>query len=164
MIRWLVYLALAALGVSVLTESSLRRKQIMRKVSERVQGFDRLVDIGVVLRVIRPDPKGAIQLVSGRTVTVIREHRWGGIIDTKATKPTLVDISRDPQVWLCSEDQEQIILHPSSIPLGHLVIGSEGSGKTTALAMWHHKRWCENVGDLREIGRASCRERVSSPV
>mgnify|MGYP000113665125 CR=1 FL=1 len=155
MIRWLVYLALAALGVSVLTESSLRRKQIMRKVSERVQGFDRLVDIGVVLRVIRPDPKGAIQLVSGRTVTVIREHRWGGIIDTKATKPTLVDISRDPQVWLCSEDQEQIILHPSSIPLGHLVIGSEGSGKTTALAMWHHKRWCENVGDLREGGQTA---------
>jgi hypothetical protein len=127
----------------------------MRKVSDRVEGFDRFVDVGVVLRVIRVDPNGDITLDSGRRARVLREHRWGGLVDTKATPPAIVGPSRNPRIWMCSESQEPIILHADSVPLGHLVIGSEGAGKTTALAMWHHRRWIENLGEFREGGQTA---------
>jgi hypothetical protein len=127
----------------------------MRKVSERVEGFDRFVDVGVVLRVIRVDDNGPIELESGRRASVVHEHRWGGIVDTKATTPTIVGPSRDPRVWLASEAQAPIVMHADSVPLGQLVIGSEGGGKTTALAMWHHRRWIENLGEHREGGQTA---------
>jgi hypothetical protein len=139
----------------MLTNPAYRRRAIMRKVSERVEGFDRYIDVGVLLQVIRVDPKGITLLDSGRRVTVIREHRWGGVVDTKATPPRIVGPSRAPRVWQCSEAQEPIILHDDSKPLGELVIGSEGGGKTTALAMWHHKRWIENIGEYREGGQTA---------
>lgn len=139
----------------MLTNDSYRERAIMRKVSQRVEGFDRFVDVGVVLRVVRLDPDGDITLDSGRRVRVIREHRWGGIVDTNATPPRLVGPSRDPKVWFCSEQQERIILHDDSEPLGLLVVAGEGAGKTTALAMWHHKRWIENLGEYREGGQTA---------
>ena len=141
--------------IEVLTDSSLRRRKIMRKVAERVEGFDRYVDIGAELRVIRADPNGEILLDSGQRVTVIRTHRWGGVVDTKATQPALVAPSKSPARWMCSEDQEPIILHPDSAPLGRLVIGSEGSGKTTLLCIWHHRQWCANLGEYREGGQTA---------
>jgi hypothetical protein len=134
----------------MLTNASYRRRAIMRKVSERVEGFDRYVDIGVLLRVIKIDPKGEIKLDSGRRVTVVCEHRWGGLVDTKANPPRIVGPSRDPKVWMCSEAQEPLILHPDTAPLGELVVGAEGGGKTTTLVMWHHRRWVENLGEFRE--------------
>ena len=129
----------------------------MRKVSQRVEGFDRFVNVGVLLNVVRLDPKGGIQLDSGRRVSVVRQHRWGGIVDTAASRPSIVAGCKDSdrRVWMCSEQQEPIILHSSAIPLGQLIIGSEGAGKTTALAMWHHKRWIENLGEFREGGQTA---------
>ncbi len=138
------------LGGCMLTNQSFRDRQIMRKVSDRVEGVDRYVDIGVVLRVVRLDDNGEITLESGRRVTVVREWPWGGVVDTKAQPPYLCEPSRDPKVWLCSEAQEPIIMHAEDEPLGQLVIGSEGGGKTTALAMWHHRRWVEHIGEYRE--------------
>lgn len=139
----------------MMTNTAYRRRAIMRRVADRVEGFDRFVDVGVVLRVIEVDPSGVIELDSGRRARVVREHRWGGVVDTKSTTPGLVGPSRDPKIWLCSEAQEPIILHPDSVPLGQLVIGSEGGGKTTALAMWHHRRWLENLGEFREGGQTA---------
>jgi hypothetical protein len=127
----------------------------MRQVSDRVEGFDRFVDVGVLLRVVRLDPNGALTLESGRRVTVVREHRWGGIVDTKANPPRLVGASPDPRVWLCSEQQEPIIIHGDDQPLGCIAMAGEGAGKTTALTMWHHRRWIENLGERREGGQTA---------
>lgn len=127
----------------------------MRKRAERVEGFDRYVDAGVLLRVVRLDSAGAVTLDSGRRATVVREHRWGGTIDTKSTPARMIGPSRTPRVWFCSEAQEPLILHPDSEPLGELVVGAEGGGKTTTLVMWHHKRWIESLGERREGGQTA---------
>ena len=153
--RILVLAALVAAGIAMLTEESMALRRIARDVNERVYGFDRFVDIGVELSVIRPDPTGKIVLDSGRRVSVIRVHRWGGMLDTKAEQPCLVGGSQNPRKWMCSEAQEPIILHADSSPLGELVVGSEGSGKTTALSMWHHRRWTESLGEFREGGQTA---------
>lgn len=139
----------------MLTEESLAIKRIARDVNRRVYGFDRFVDMGVILQTVRRDPKGEITLPSGLRVTQVNEHRWGGIVDTKATQPHIARISKNPRVWLCSEDQEPIILHSDELPLGQLVIGSEGSGKTTALCMWHHRMWTLHMGEFREGGQTA---------
>lgn len=154
MIRWLA-VVVALLGLAMLTNDSLRERTIMRKVSERVEGFDRYVDIGVLLKIVRLDPKGDITLDSGRRVRVVDEKRWGGIVDTKATPPRLIGGSRNPREWMCSESQAPLILHSDTAPLGELVIGAEGGGKTTTLVMWHHKRWIENLGQYREGGQTA---------
>ncbi len=158
MIRRLV-VALAVLvtaGGCLLTEESLAIKKIARNVNERVYGFDRLVDVGVELSVIRLDRNGPITLDSGRRVSVLRTHRWGGMLDTKDSTPHLVGGSKAPRKWMCSEAQEPIILHHDSDPLGQLVLSGEGAGKTTALAMWHHRRWViDGIGHFREGGQTA---------
>lgn len=130
----------------------------MRNVSQRTEGFDRYVNTGVLLKVVRVTPEGEITLDSGRRVTVVREHRWGGFVDTKSTRPEIVSGVRDEDrlVWMCSEQQEALIMHDDARALGQLVIGSEGSGKTTALAMWHHRRWTvDGLGEFREGGQTA---------
>ena len=140
----------------MLAEDTLALRKIARNVNDRVYGFDRFVDVGVELRVVRVDPRGEVELESGRRVTVLRMHRWGGLLDTKLDRPDLVGPSRKPQQWMCSEAQEPIILHDDDRALGSLVIGSEGSGKTTALSMWHHRRWIvEHLGEFREGGQTA---------
>lgn len=139
----------------MLTEESMTIRRIARDVNNRVYGFDRYVDVGVALKVIRPDPHGPIVLDSDRRVSVVREHRWGGMLDSNAEVPFLCGPSLNPREWMCSESQEPVILHADDVPLGELVVGSEGSGKTTALAMWHHRRWIENLGEFREGGQTA---------
>lgn len=139
----------------MLTPASYRRRQIMRRVSERVEGFDRFIDVGVVMRVVRADPNGTVDLPGGRRGRVLREHRWGGMVDTRAAVPFICGPSREPREWFCSEDQEPFILHGDELPMGLLMQGSMGSGKTTALAMWHHRRWVDHVGEYREGGQTA---------
>jgi len=127
----------------------------MRRVAERVEGFDRFVDVGVVMHVVRADPKGKTELPGGRTGTILRTHRFGGVIDTKAEVPAIVGPSRSPRVWFCSEDQEPVILHDDSLPIAILMQGSMGSGKTTALARWHYVRWIHHLGERREGGQTA---------
>lgn len=147
---------IVAVGGRLLTEESLAIRKIAREVNERVYGFGRLVDIGVELSVIRLDREGPIALDSGRRVSVVRTHRWGGILDTKDSAPHLVGTSKAPRKWMCSEAQEPIILHHDSDPLGQLVLSGEGAGKTTALAMWHHRRWViDGIGNFREGGQTA---------
>lgn len=136
----------------MLTNTAFRRRQITRALAQTVEGADRYVDIGVVLRVVVQDPNGE-ELIEGKPrLRVLREHTFGGMVDTKAAHPNIVAPSRKPRVWLCSEEQETIILHRDSDPLGQLVYGSEGAGKTTALVMWTYLRWLENLGERREGG------------
>lgn len=140
----------------MMTRESLALRKIEREIDADVYGEDRFIDVGVELSVIRLDPKGDITLDSGRRASVVRVHRWGGIVDTKLDRPAIVDVSRAPRRWMCSEGQEPIILHDDRDPLGQLVIGSEGSGKTTALAMWHHRRWIvDGLGEFREGGQTA---------
>lgn len=153
MIAWL--LVALTLGGSVLTEESFAIKRIAREVNRRVYGFDRFVDMGVHLKVVRRDPNGEITLPSGLRVTQVDERRWGGVVDTKASTPYIKSGSKNPRVWICSEDQFPIIMHSDDLPMGQLVIGSEGSGKTTALCMWHHRMWTLNLGEFREGGQTA---------
>lgn len=140
----------------MLTEEALAIKKIARAVHERVYGFDRMVDVGVELNVIRLDRNGPIKLESGRCASIVRTHRWGGMLDSHATVPYLCGASKTPRQWMCSEAQEPIILHLDSDPLGQLVLSGEGAGKTTALAMWHHRRWViDGIGNFREGGQTA---------
>ncbi len=160
MTRRIFLLAVLVVGLTVLTKDAFALRKIERTVTDRVYGFDRFVNACVRLKVISPTLTGRgeqITLNGGRVVEVVREHLRGGIIDTKANPRTIGGWCppEDETVWLCSEDQEPIILHPDDSPRGHLVIGSEGSGKTTALAMWHAFRWFENFGEYREGGQTA---------
>ena len=144
-------IALAIIGALVLTNSAWRRRMIVRDFSEVVEGADRRVDIGVVMHVVRHDPKGERLLAGKPKLRVLRTHRFGGIVDTKMANPARVGPSKNPRIWYCSEDQEPIILHRDSEPLGLLAQGSMGVGKTTALVMWTYLRWLENLGRRNPI-------------
>ncbi len=151
MILWVAIAALIV-GALLLTNTSWRRRQIIRDLAANVEGSDRFVDVGVTLRVVVQDPNGA-ELIEGKPkLRVLREHRFGGMVDTKLATPDIIGPSQSPRIWYCSEDQERIVLHPDSDPLGQLVYGSEGAGKTTALVIWTYLRWLELLGEHRTIG------------
>lgn len=133
--------------------AGLTHRKLEMELEHEITAFDRYVDIGVRLRVIVKDPKGEA-LVPGNSqrVRVLRTHALGGVIDTHARPPRMVGPSTSPRIWYCSEDQEPVILHDDDDPLGQLVYGSEGSGKSTAIAMWIYVRWLEIIGERRELG------------
>lgn len=141
----------------MLTATSYRRRKIIRSISDEVEAVDRYVDIGVTLKVVRVDEANGEDLIPGaRKMSVVREHNFGGILDTRADPPCMVEgedgISEHPQVWLCSEDQERVILHPDSATDGQLVIGGMGAGKTTSGVIWTYLRWLEHIGTREEGG------------
>jgi hypothetical protein len=127
----------------------------MRKVSERVEGFDRYVDASVVIHVVTATPRKDARTVevNGRTLYIIRSKRHGGIVDTKSSPPRVVGwgVARE---WHCSEDQAEALYH-SGNQLAQLIYGSEGAGKTRLLCMWHYLRWIENLGQYREGGQTA---------
>jgi hypothetical protein len=127
-------------------------RSAVRDLQEEIQDSQRFVDIGVVLKVVRRDDRGEMLLEGLPPLTVVRTHRFGGVIDTKATPPRRIGPSRQPVTWFCSEEQEPIILHADTLPLGQIVIGSEGAGKTTCGVMWLYLRWLETLGEGREYG------------
>lgn len=154
--RWIALLvAIALLGGAVLSDLTWRKRKQERLLRDDVEAVDRYVDIGVILKVVRADDAGA-ELLTGRPrLRVIREHHFGGILDTRSNPPDLVGRSRDPVTWFCSEDQEPVILHADEDPLGQLVYGSEGAGKTSVFPMWHYLRWLEHLGEGREGGQTA---------
>lgn len=147
---WLpVIVALAivvGIGVFVRSDLTARKRQYEKTLREHVEAVDRYVDVGVVLHVVVADSDGEELLPGKPKMRIVRTHRAGGLLDTKANPPAIVGPSRAPVTWYCSEDQEPVILHADTDPLGQLVYGSEGAGKTTALAMWHYFRWLEHLG------------------
>lgn len=141
-----------------LTQTSHDIRRIARDVAKDNEAADRFVDIGVTLRVVRSDPNGTEIIKGARPMVVLRAHAFGGILDTKANPPQFAagnaGLSRNPQVWLCSEDQEKIILHGDTEPVGKLALGGMGAGKTTAGVIWVYLRWLENIiGRTEAIGR-----------
>lgn len=147
--RWLI--AIVTVGALVLSNSAWRRRMIVRDFSEVVEASDRFVDVGVVLHVVVADPNGQSLLPGKPKLRVLRPHRFGGIIDTALETPALVGPSQNPRAWYCSEEQEPIVLHRDSEPLGQLAQGSMGAGKTTALVQWTYLRWLENLGRRNPI-------------
>ncbi len=156
-LRHIALVTLLIVGAGMLTNRAFRQRQIMRKVSERVEGSDRFVDIGVTLHVVTAAAvKGAKVIdVAGRSLSILRTSSHGGIIDTKSTPPRIVAASRDPRVWCCSEDQAAALAHRDDQRLGQLIYGSEGAGKTRLLSMWHYFRWLDNLGQFREGGQTA---------
>jgi hypothetical protein len=155
----LIFVAIGLLilvGAAVLTNTAFRRRSIVREFANEVEAVDRYVDIGVTLRVVRADDRGQVVIDGARPMVVLREYHFGGIVDTKANPPALVEgpdgISENPQVWYCSEDQEPLILHPDVCPVGALALGGMGAGKTTAGVIWLYLRWLENLGSGKEGG------------
>ncbi len=140
------------LVLAVLTTAAFRHRTNLKRLADQVHDVDRFVDIGVVLHTVVADPKGEELLDGKPRLRIVRTRRFGGMLDTKTTPPRLIGPSLSPRVWYCSEDQEPVVLHGDDSPLGQLVYGSEGAGKTTALAMWTYLRWLEHLGEGREGG------------
>jgi len=144
----------------MLTNDSFRERAIMRKVSERVEGFDRYVDASVMIHVVTADkvPGAKTAEINGRTLSILRSHAHGGWIDTKSSPPSLGHFSgeKNARHWYCSEDQEAALYHRGA-ELAQLIYGSEGAGKTRLLCMWHYLRWIENIGEFppREGGQTA---------
>lgn len=162
---------LCALGVLVLTNETWEERVLEREISREVNAPDRRVDIGVTIKTVVQDPNGA-ELIPGmpRMRVVGSPRHLGGIVDTKATPPRIDGPSRrwdvpgrpadtPARIWYLSEAQAAVVLHnfPVTDPsqLGQLVYGSEGAGKTHALAVWHYVRWIEHLGENREGGQTA---------
>lgn len=150
------------------TDLSYREKRAEREISAELDGVDRFVDMGVRLWTVVTDlERGELLIEGAPPMRVINVQEFGGVFDTADLRPTSDPtrplwsggpsnpngISPDPLNWYCSADQEPIILHADSEPLGQLVHGSEGAGKTAALAMWHYFRWQEHLGEGRMGGQ-----------
>jgi hypothetical protein len=115
----------------------------------------RYIDIGVRLVCVVQDDAGAVLIPDKPPLRVVKERLFGGLLDRKTRR--IVAPTRAPVTWYCSEDQWTVVLHEGDVPLGQLAYGSEGAGKTTALAMWHYFRWLENLGfkPAREGGQTA---------
>lgn len=142
----------------MLTNTALRRKQIAREWSNDVESSDRFVDVGVHLRVVTANPTPGAEIVQfgERTLWVVDQRHYGGMLDTAADPPCIPDgpdgYSQHPQEWFCSEDQFAIIEHSDAEPIGKLALGGMGAGKTTAGVIWLYLRWLENIGTRQEGG------------
>ncbi len=162
----LAVVAVIAIGLGALVLSNLgyrKRRQERAIMTDRVDQYaaevesGRYVDIGVTLHTVVADPNGE-ELIEGKPkLRVIRKRTYGGMLDTK--RGCLVPAKSNPIDWFCSVDQETVVLHSDDGPLGQLVKGSEGSGKSSAISQWIYFRWLELLGEDREIGCAAPTEK-----
>lgn len=151
MVALLAVLALL-LGGPVRSDLTWQKRQQEKTLREVVADPMRFVDIGAVLHVVVADPTGQELIGGAPKLRILRTHRFGGMLDTRANPPRITGPSRAPVTWYCSEDQEPVILHADTEPLGQLVYGSEGAGKTMAACLWLYLRWLEVLGERREGG------------
>lgn len=135
------------------TDLTWREKRAEREIGREVDSADRFVDAGVTLRTVIRDDRGTVLIDGCPPMRIVNVQPFGGIIDTAADKPYLCGPSEEPVGWFCSAEQEPIILHGDAAALGSFVHGSEGAGKTSALAMWHWFRWMEHLGERRMGGQ-----------
>lgn len=148
----LLLVAILAGPVIVLSNVTWLTRSAVRDFQEEVQAGERFVDVSADIWIVRADPNGE-ELIPGRRFRVVDRKSFGGVVDTKAARPHVVPgRPRRPVRWLCSEDQWPIVRHADEMPLGQIVIGSEGAGKTTCGVLWTYLRWMENLGEFREGG------------
>lgn len=140
------------------------RSACLAQLRAHAADFDRYVDMGVTLQVVRQSPTGTAPRIGAPKVEIIRTHNRGGVVDVKAGKPFLCAPSSAPVIWQCSEDQEQVLFHRDTEKLGQLVYGSEGAGKTTALAMWHVLKIFAVLGERLEGGQTAPTEMRMSAI
>lgn len=143
----------------MLTNSAFRRRQIMRGVSERVEGVARFVDVGVTVHTVVADPNGEEYIEGKPSLRIISTKRLGGMADTSSTPPRIIGPSHAPRIWYVSQQQADALLHRDRAKLGQLIYGSEGAGKTRLLAMWHALMWLSHFGERREGGQTAPTEK-----
>lgn len=170
--RALIASVVALVGALVLSDLTWEERRLERELEEDVGSVDRFVDFGIVLRTVRMDedlarameredhaevaiirasrPCGEVLIEGLPPMFVVAEQTFGGIVDTKADPPCRIGPTKNPVVWLCSEDQQPLITHRAKPgePSRILAYGSEGAGKTTAQVMWH-----VISGVLRHLGQ-----------
>ena len=140
-----------AFGVLVLGERTARLRSARSDVATALEGESRFVDMGIVLRVVRRDEQAGRELLRGKPrLRVLREHRFGGLLDTTARPMRFVGPSLAPVVWYCSEAAEELLLHACADRV--LVYGAMGAGKTTTMVQWTAIRSLELTGVGGEIG------------
>lgn len=142
--------------IAMMTSDSMLERKLEQQLVDRVESVDRYVDASVSLHVVTANaiPNAKTISINGRTLSILRTHHRGGIIDTKLGKPAIIGFSATPRVWCCSEDQEAALFHKGPA-LAQLIYGSEGAGKTTLLCMWHFFRWIDHLGERREGGQTA---------
>lgn len=149
------------IGVGLYSDLTWQKRQYERELRKRVASIDHYVDIGVELRTVVADPNGEQLIPDAPLMRIVRTKKTGGIVDTEQGR--LVAPSQKRRIWYCSEDQEPIILHAKTLPLGLQIIASEGAGKTTILPQWHYFRWLEHIGKDKEGGQiAPTRRRLAA--
>lgn len=162
MVRVVALIALVV-GAYVLMSETYEIRKLERRLHEATASFDRFVDASVRLHVVVQDDNGHEYVEGKPKLRIIKSETHGGWIDTKTSPPKLLvkangktthklGAGRD---WYVSEDQYRVIRHNDPERLGQLVYGSEGAGKTRALAMWHYFRWLDNIGKRREGGQTA---------
>lgn len=154
---------LALVGVVLLSNLTFRARKARKEFEQEVESADRFVDVGVVLSVVRRDPEhGKPILPNTPPLTIVRQHRFGGIIDRADDPVRLAGPSCQPAHWYCSEQAEPLVLHADELPPRLLVYGSMGAGKTVTLAQWLYLRALEFTGLDVEVGAtAPTNERAS---
>jgi hypothetical protein len=151
-LKRLLTVAIAALVLMAGSDYAWARRRLFKDINSELRAADRFVDFGITLKVVRADESGEELIRGAPKLIILREHSFGGIVDTRARPPQFCAPSRSPAVWYCSEDQEPLVIHGDDLPDRLLVYGSEGGGKTQALAMWAVLRVLEFTGQNREIG------------
>lgn len=149
-------IALVLFGGNVLTNQSYRDRQIMRGVSERMEGVARFVDVGVRFWRVAADETGT-PLVRGKPKlkTIGDPLDLGGIVDTQLQRPEVVRESPDPLVWYLSPDQWEALFHDDPKRIAQLIHGSEGAGKTRLLCAFHYRQWIRHMGMGLEGGQVA---------
>ncbi len=168
--RRIVAVALALIGVALVLSNATwrKRKQERAILDDRLADYANgepisLVDVGVRLITVVADPKGEELLPDRPRLRVLRERKFGGLLDVRAAQPTIIAKSSSPRTWFCSEDQEDALFSSDPATPGMLVNGSEGAGKTRLLAMFHYLMWLRLMGRGLEAGQtAPVQERLGA--
>lgn len=154
--RWLSFVV--SLGVTFMGLGSLTALERRQENDLRAGQSAEYVDMGIRLIVVERDDVNGQPLVPGNAEKMreIDRYEKGGIV--KMTRDEdgrlsayIVRESNNPVVWFASRAQADLILHDGPVQYA-LVQGSEGSGKTTVLAMWTAFRVLDHIGFNREIG------------
>ena len=142
--------AIACMAVLIGGLASIERRQARERAD--IASVDQ-VDMGVVLHVVRKNPThGERLLPRAPRMTLVQTFAFGGMCTVDGDGARYSGPSREPRVWFASERQAELVIHDDSLALWQLCEGSEGSGKTTALAQWLWMRAAEHVGEDCEIG------------
>jgi hypothetical protein len=160
-----IVIACAVVLAMALTGSLATDERRIAKLRADATQVDR-VDMGIVLHVVRKEPVNGAELIRGLPrMTLVKTHHLGGLVEIGSVPdgwdperdgepPTAhyVGRSTNPVVWFASEQQARLILHGGDLPQWLLIEGSEGSGKTRALAMWLAVQSLRYVGTDAEHG------------